>query len=57
MLTSYVSRENKTVLLLSTMHDKRNLNNFTKNPEIIMDYNSTKCGVDTVDKMCATYTV
>lgn len=39
------------------MHEKRNLDNFTKKSEIIMDYNSTKGYVDTVDKMCATYTV
>ncbi|XP_060846028.1 piggyBac transposable element-derived protein 4-like [Rhopalosiphum padi] len=57
MLSSYVPRKNKTVILLSTMHDKGSLDNFTKKPEIIMDYNSTKGGVDTVDKMCATYTV
>lgn len=38
MLTSYVLRKNKTVILLSTMHEKKNLDNFTKKPEIIMDY-------------------
>jgi len=57
MLTSYVSRKNKTVILLSTMHDKGSFDNFTKKPEIIIDYNSTKGGADTVDKMCATYIV
>ncbi|XP_060868067.1 uncharacterized protein LOC132943205 [Metopolophium dirhodum] len=29
----------------------------THKPEIIMDYNCTKGGVDTVDKMCAAYSV
>lgn len=33
------------------------IDNFNKKPEIITDYNSTKGGVDTVEKMCATYTV
>lgn len=54
MLTSYVPRKNKTVILLSTMHETGNFDNFTKKPEIITNYNSTKGGVD---KMCATYTV
>jgi hypothetical protein len=40
------------------MHEKGSLDNFTKKPEIIMDYNNTKGGVeDTVDTICATYTV
>lgn len=38
------------------MHEKGNLDNLTKKFEIIMDYNSKKDGVDTVDKICATYT-
>lgn len=37
------------------MHEKGNLDNFTKKPEIIIDYKSTKGSVDTVDKMFATY--
>ncbi|GFR01959.1 DDE_Tnp_1_7 domain-containing protein [Trichonephila clavata] len=39
------------------MHDDSAINPETKKPEIIMDYNSNKGGVDTVDKMCSTYSV
>lgn len=56
-LVSYVPRKNKAVILLSTMHDTSNIDKDTGKPEIILDYNSTKGGVDTVDKMCATYSV
>ncbi|GFR33460.1 DDE_Tnp_1_7 domain-containing protein [Trichonephila clavata] len=39
------------------MHDDSAINPETKKPEIIMDYNSNKGGVHTVDKMCSTYSV
>jgi len=29
----------------------------TRKPEMIVDYNSTKGGVDTVDEICAVYSV
>lgn len=55
-LVSYVSKKNKAVILLSTMHDAIEIDETTKKPQIILDYNSTKCGVDTVDQKCASYT-
>jgi len=54
-LVFYVPKKGKNVLLISTMHDDANINPQTNKPEIIMTYNSTKGGVDTVDKLCATY--
>ena len=42
----------KLVLLVSSQHDQPNLADNGK-PEIIMDYNATKGGVDTFDQMCA----
>ncbi|GBP26011.1 PiggyBac transposable element-derived protein 4 [Eumeta japonica] len=39
------------------MHDDAQINEDTGKPEIIMDYNRTKGGVDSVDKMCETYNV
>ena len=39
------------------MHDDEKINEVTGKPEIIMDYNKTKKGVDTVDKICETYNV
>lgn len=56
-LLSYSTMKNKSVILISTMHDNEEIDEETKRPRIIVDYNATKCGVDIVDKMCATYSV
>lgn len=39
------------------MHDTGVIDLETQKPEIILDYNATKGGVDTVDQMCGTYAV
>ncbi|RVE41360.1 hypothetical protein evm_013992 [Chilo suppressalis] len=39
------------------MHDNGIIDENTQKPEIIMNYNESKGGVDTVDKMCETYNV
>lgn len=55
-LVSYISHKNKCTLVLSTMHNDKNVeNDAKKRPEIISFYNSTKGGVDTVDKMLSCY--
>lgn len=58
---SHVPKKGKNVLLISTMHSNSNdidpTTGDSKKPEIISFYNATKGGVDTVDKMCGTYTV
>lgn len=57
-LVSYVPRRGKVVLLASTMHhDAKIDDDEKKKPEMIIDYNRNKCGVDVVDEMCATYSV
>lgn len=57
-LVSYVPKKSKAVILLSTMHhDKAICEEDEKKPEIIKFYNMTKGGVDTNDKLCATYNV
>ncbi|GBP72049.1 PiggyBac transposable element-derived protein 4 [Eumeta japonica] len=56
-LVSYVPKKGKNVLLVSSMHDDAQIIEDTGKPEIIMDYNRTKGGVDSVDKMCETYNV
>ncbi|XP_045456067.1 uncharacterized protein LOC123665880 [Melitaea cinxia] len=57
-VVSYVPKKNKVVLLASTVHhDGKKDSGEEKKPEMIMDYNRTKCGVDVVDEMCATYSV
>lgn len=43
----YVQKVNKSVILLSTKHHGEEYDNETDKPEIIMDYNSSKGGVDT----------
>lgn len=37
------------------MHDTNEIDNETGKPIVIMDYNATKSGVDTVDQKCANY--
>ncbi|XP_039288779.1 piggyBac transposable element-derived protein 4-like [Nilaparvata lugens] len=54
-LVSHVPKKNKSVILLSTMHDEKEIDDVTGKPSIIIDYNSTKGGVDTVDQKCANY--
>ncbi|XP_067014309.2 piggyBac transposable element-derived protein 3 [Anabrus simplex] len=59
-LTSYVPKKGRVVLLVSTMHRDAAIDGESgakKNPEMMTLYNGTKDGVDTVDKMCGTYTV
>ncbi|CAH1961038.1 unnamed protein product [Acanthoscelides obtectus] len=55
-LVSYVPKKNKAVIILSSVDDKGEVDEATNKPTIILDYNRTKSGVDTVDQKCATYT-
>ncbi|CAM4728931.1 unnamed protein product [Leuciscus chuanchicus] len=56
-LVSYCPRKNKNVLLMSTLHrDAAISSKDHKKPEIILDYNKTKGGVDTLDQLVGTYT-
>lgn len=54
-LVSYIPKKNKNVLLVSSLHHDDRIDGATGKPEMIIDYNSTKGGVDTLDKMCAAY--
>lgn len=57
---SYVPRKNKNVLLVSSLHEEQEIDVSTgekQKPEIISFYNTTKIGVDIVDKMCGSYNV
>ncbi|XP_025831094.1 piggyBac transposable element-derived protein 4-like [Agrilus planipennis] len=54
-LVSYIPKPRKNVFLLSTMHLDDSIDGETGKPSIIIDYNKTKGGVDTVDKLCAAY--
>lgn len=54
-LATCILRSNKNVLLLSTMHFSDKIDATTQKPEIIIDYNKTKGGVNIVHKLSATY--
>nr|XP_005172805.1 dual specificity protein phosphatase 26 isoform X1 [Danio rerio]XP_005172806.1 dual specificity protein phosphatase 26 isoform X1 [Danio rerio] len=56
-LVSYHPRKNKNVLVMSTLHrdDAENSDEQSK-PQMILDYNSTRGGVDNFDKLTSTYT-
>lgn len=55
-LVSYCPKKNTFVLLMSTMHKDAVLSTRKdKNPQMILDYNATKGGVDNLDKVTATY--
>lgn len=56
-LVSYCPKKGKVVLLLSTMHFQPEVSEATdKKPLMILDYNATKAGVDTMDQMVRNYT-
>lgn len=56
-MVSYVQKKGKAVVLLSTMHDDRAVDESSqkKKPEVIQYYNKTKGGVDTMDQMVSNY--
>ena len=56
-LVSYVPKKNRNVVLLSTLHtgDARVSASRAAKPDIILHYNSTRGGVDNLDKLVGTY--
>lgn len=52
-LVSHVPKKNKAVLLISSMHHSQQFDDSAGKPEIIVFYNSTKSGVDSLDEKCA----
>lgn len=56
-MVSYVPKQNKYVVLLSTLHTKKSVHHDTeeKKPDIIHYYNETKSGVDVLDERVGTY--
>jgi len=59
MLVSYSPQRNKSVVVLSTMHDQpevdNDLDSEAKKPYAILDYNTTKTAVDTFDELVTNY--
>ncbi|XP_042164360.1 piggyBac transposable element-derived protein 4-like [Oncorhynchus tshawytscha] len=55
-LVSYLAKRNKNVLLLSTLHTEGHISDRRdKKPDLILDYNCNKGGVDNLDKVVGTY--
>lgn len=54
-LVSFIPKRNKNVLILSNLHRNDKIDENTQKPDIIMDYNATKGGVDALATLCATY--
>ncbi|KAJ8966737.1 hypothetical protein NQ314_003334 [Rhamnusium bicolor] len=57
-LVSYIPKKKKNVLLVSSLHKSDEIDDKTgekRKPSIVTEYNQTKCGVDVVDKLCASY--
>nr|XP_022901965.1 piggyBac transposable element-derived protein 4-like [Onthophagus taurus] len=54
-LVSYKPKKNKNVLLISSGHHDDSIAEKSHKPNMILDYNNTKGGVDTVHKLCASY--
>ncbi|KAK9686905.1 hypothetical protein QE152_g36850 [Popillia japonica] len=53
----YIPKEDKNILLFSTMHKGDDVNGVTGKPEIIHAYNETKGGVGMVNILCAQYNI
>lgn len=52
MIVSYIPKRNKSVVLLSSSHPNRSLiDDEKRKPEVILEYNATKFGVDKLDEM------
>lgn len=54
-LMSYVPKQKKAVIMISSMHHSQYDDPHTEKPEIIEFYNHTKGGVDGLDFKCANY--
>ena len=54
-MCKYNPKKNKSVVLISTQHRLPSVVEITGKPEIILFYNSTKAGVDTLDQLVRCY--
>jgi hypothetical protein len=54
-LVSYVPKQNRSVLAVSTMHNAASVAGEVHKPEIILHYNATKSGVDNLDHLATMF--
>jgi hypothetical protein len=58
IVASYQGKVNKNVNLISTLHDYVAVDDSVKKkPKLVVDYNKTKTGIDTLDQMNRIYSV
>ena len=51
-MVSYIAKKNKSVLLLSNYHHDGSISDtYKQKPQLILDYNRHKCGVDVLDQL------
>ena len=56
MMSSYVPKKNKSVIMISSKHYERKAEEAPPyKPNVITEYNKTKSGVDTLDQLVKTY--
>lgn len=56
-VVNYIPKRHKNVVLMSTLHHDAEISDRAdKKPKMILDYNSTKGAVDTLDQLLGTYT-
>ena len=55
MIVSYVPKRSKAVNLISSLHNEQEISNDRSKPQVILDYNSLKGGVDTLDQNVRKY--
>ena len=56
-LESYIPKNNKSVILLSTMHNHNKVDEATGKPNIMLECNATKAAVERLDQHCHNYSV
>ena len=56
-LVGYVPKENKAVLLCTSLRYDSKINSDKNKPEIIIDYNKTKGGIDTLEPIGHSFSV
>jgi len=56
-LVSYLTENDKLILLLSSLHYDSEINKVENKPEIVLHYNKTIGASDTFDQLCHEYTV
>ena len=54
-IVSYVPKINKSVILISSAHHNQDIDESSSKPQMILDYNKKKCGVDVLDQLIEKY--